>query len=187
MNTIRRVRRPCTPPIILLMPFFCIGGCTSAPSHNASGAMDVVRQPLEVDDPAFPVAAAVMTKTGTDTVYVTGLLPTVVNQNAPKDSVEAYGNTETQTTTILNRIRVMLAKFGFGMGDIVKMTVYLVGDQSTKADYSGMLASYAKYFGTNEQPNKPARTAVQVVALRRPGALVEIEVIAARQHPQSKN
>jgi enamine deaminase RidA (YjgF/YER057c/UK114 family) len=63
----------------------------------------------------------------------------------------------------------------------------MVGDQGTKADYEGMLAAYTKYFGTHEQPNKPARTAVQVVALRRPGALLEIEVIAAKSHKSTKH
>ena len=37
-------------------------------------------------------------------------------------------------------------------------------------------------FATAEQPNKPARSAVQVAALVAPGALVEIEVIAVRPH-----
>jgi enamine deaminase RidA (YjgF/YER057c/UK114 family) len=50
-----------------------------------------------------------------------------------------------------------------------------------------MLAAYTKYFGTHEQPNKPARTAVQVVTLRRPGALLEIEVIAAKRHESAKH
>jgi enamine deaminase RidA (YjgF/YER057c/UK114 family) len=43
-------------------------------------------------------------------------------------------------------------------------------------------AGYTKFFGTKEQPNKPARNAMQVAALAAPGALVEIEVIAVRPH-----
>jgi enamine deaminase RidA (YjgF/YER057c/UK114 family) len=43
-----------------------------------------------------------------------------------------------------------------------------------------MNAAYGQYFGTKEQPNKPARSAVQVAALAFPGPLVEIEVIAAK-------
>jgi enamine deaminase RidA (YjgF/YER057c/UK114 family) len=41
------------------------------------------------------------------------------------------------------------------------------------------MAGYTKFFGTKEQPNKPARSAVQVAALVAPGPLLEIEVIAA--------
>jgi enamine deaminase RidA (YjgF/YER057c/UK114 family) len=47
---------------------------------------------------------------------------------------------------------------------------------------SGALpAGYSQFFGTKEQPNKPARSAVQVAALVAPGALLEIEVIAAKR------
>jgi enamine deaminase RidA (YjgF/YER057c/UK114 family) len=63
----------------------------------------------------------------------------------------------------------------------------MIGDQSTKMDYAGMMAAYTQYFGTHEQPNKPARTTLQVVALRRPGALLEIEVIAAKSHESTRH
>jgi enamine deaminase RidA (YjgF/YER057c/UK114 family) len=43
-----------------------------------------------------------------------------------------------------------------------------------------MMAAYTKFFGTKEQPNKPARSAMQVAALAAPWALVEIEVIAVK-------
>jgi enamine deaminase RidA (YjgF/YER057c/UK114 family) len=62
------------------------------------------------------------------------------------------------------------------------MHVFLVGDpaMSNKLDFAGMNAAYAQFFGTKEQPNKPARTTVQVASLASPTALVEIEVVAAR-------
>ena len=63
------------------------------------------------------------------------------------------------------------------------MHVYLAGDPAKggKLDFSGMMASYTKFFGTENQPNKPARSAMQVAALAAPWALIEIEVIAVRQ------
>lgn len=77
-----------------------------------------------------------------------------------------------------------LARIGLGLGDIVKMTVFLVADPSkdNKLDFAGLMTGYTKFFGTKEQPDKPARSAVQVVALVAPGALVEIEVIAVKPH-----
>jgi enamine deaminase RidA (YjgF/YER057c/UK114 family) len=48
-------------------------------------------------------------------------------------------------------------------------------------DFAGMNRAWSKEFGTPEQPNKPARAAFQVVALAAPGALVEIEFIAAKK------
>jgi enamine deaminase RidA (YjgF/YER057c/UK114 family) len=38
---------------------------------------------------------------------------------------------------------------------------------------------YLQHFGTAAQKNLPARTTVQVAGLPVPGALVEIEVVAA--------
>ena len=64
------------------------------------------------------------------------------------------------------------------MGDIVMMRVYMAANPAmeNKLDFAGMNAAYARYFGTPEQPNKPARSTVQVAALVAAGALVEIEV-----------
>jgi enamine deaminase RidA (YjgF/YER057c/UK114 family) len=50
-----------------------------------------------------------------------------------------------------------------------------------KMDFEGMMAGYSQFFGTQEQPNKPARTTVQVVLPAGDrGALVEVDVIAVR-------
>ena len=48
-----------------------------------------------------------------------------------------------------------------------------------KMDFAGMMAAYTQFFGTAAQPNKPSRSTVQVAALVAPGALVEIDVVAA--------
>ena len=71
---------------------------------------------------------------------------------------------------------------GLDMKDVVKMTVFLAGDPAKggKLDFPGLQASYLQFFGTKDQPNKPARSAVQVAALAAPWALIEIEVIAVK-------
>ena len=68
------------------------------------------------------------------------------------------------------------------MADVVMMHVYMAGDpaKGDKLDFPAMMAAYSRFFGTKEQPNKPARSTVQVAALVAPWALVEIEVIAAK-------
>ena len=63
------------------------------------------------------------------------------------------------------------------------MRVYLGADPAKggKADFSGMTAGYTRFFGTKDQPNKPARTTLQVVLpAGERGALVEIDVVAVR-------
>jgi enamine deaminase RidA (YjgF/YER057c/UK114 family) len=148
---------------------------------NVAHAEDVARLPLLNSD--FPISAAVTVHAGIDTVFLSGALSPVNNPSAPKNSIEAYGNTEAQTTGALTAIKTTLGRLGLGMGDVVKMTVFLAADPATgKMDFPGMMKGYVKFFGTKEQPNKPARSAFQVAALAAPWALVEIEVVAAKPH-----
>jgi enamine deaminase RidA (YjgF/YER057c/UK114 family) len=150
-------------------------------------AADVVRTPL-ANNSDFPISAAVTVPAGFDTVYVSGALPVLVDKNAPKGSVQSYGSMETQTVSVLTQIQATLGGMGMGMGDVVKMTVFMAADPTNdnKLNFPGLMAGYTKFFGTPDQPNKPARSAVQVAALVSPGALLEIEVIAAKPHDKTK-
>jgi enamine deaminase RidA (YjgF/YER057c/UK114 family) len=72
---------------------------------------------------------------------------------------------------------------GLGFGDVVKMTVFLVGDPARggRMDFEGFMQAYSQHFGTKAQPNLPARSTVQVAALGAAGMLVEIEVVLVRK------
>jgi enamine deaminase RidA (YjgF/YER057c/UK114 family) len=155
----------------------------AADSKKAAEHQTVERLPLP-DGNDFPISSAVTVKAGTDTYFLSGALAPVVNKDAPKGSTAAYGDTETQTVGALNQIKATLARLGLTMGDVVKMTIFLVGDpaKDNKMDFAGMMTGYKQFFGTADQPNKPSRSAVQVAALAAPGALIEIEVIAAKSH-----
>jgi enamine deaminase RidA (YjgF/YER057c/UK114 family) len=48
-------------------------------------------------------------------------------------------------------------------------------------DFAGLMKAWGRYFGEPSQGKLPTRTTVQVAALPIPGALVEIEAIAARK------
>ena len=118
-----------------------------------------------------------------DTLYLSGQLASPVTPaDTAKGTAAFYGDTETQTTSTLTKIEAALKAEGLTMGDVVMMHVYLAGDpeKGGKLDFPGMMAAYTRFFGTKEQPNKPARSAMQVAALAAPWALVEIEVIAAK-------
>jgi enamine deaminase RidA (YjgF/YER057c/UK114 family) len=75
-----------------------------------------------------------------------------------------------------------LENLGLDFGDVVKMTVFLVGDPEMdgRMDFGGFMKAYSKHFGTAAQPNKPARSAIQIAALARPDVFVEVEVVLAR-------
>jgi len=139
---------------------------------------------IPMANPDLPIAGAVVVPDGYDTIYVSGNIPKVANPNAPKGSTEAYGDTKAQTISVLQQIEKTLADQQLSMADVVMMHVFLVGDPANggKMDFAGMMTGYTQFFGTREQPNKPARSAVQVAGLAAPGALVEIEVIAVRRH-----
>jgi len=117
-----------------------------------------------------------------DTLYVSGQLADPVTPADPaKGTTAVYGDTQAQALSALTKIQKVLQAEGLDMKDVVKMTVFLAADPSTgKMDFPGLQASYTQFFGTKEQPNKPARSAVQVAALAAPGALLEIEVIAVK-------
>ena len=151
----------------------------SAVSLNAV-ADDVVR--YKIPDSNFPISAAVEIPAGKATIYVSGNVPPVVDPKAAKDSVAAYGDTKTQTIGVLTAIEKQLKNMHLSMGNVVKMQVFLVGDESHGGhmDFAGFMAGYTQFFGTKEQPNLPARSAFQVAALGNPGFRVEIEVIAVR-------
>jgi enamine deaminase RidA (YjgF/YER057c/UK114 family) len=162
----------------LLAAGLLAGAWFSAAGH----AQSVVRTPLP-DGNDFPISAAVTVKASADTVFLSGALPPVINKDAPKGTAAAYGDMTTQTVGVLTAIKGTLARLGMGMGDVVKMTVFMVANPAdNKLDFAGMMAGYTQFFGTKDQPNKPARSAVQVAALAVPGPLLEIEVIAAKPH-----
>jgi enamine deaminase RidA (YjgF/YER057c/UK114 family) len=118
-----------------------------------------------------------------DTLYVSGQLASPITPaDSAKGTPAVYGDTKAQALGSLTKIEAILKEQGLGMGDVVMMHVFLAGDPANggKLDFAGMMASYTQFFGTKDQPNKPARSAMQVAALAAAGALVEIEVIAVK-------
>lgn len=130
----------------------------------------------------FPISSTVTIPSGTRLVYVSGTVPDAVKPDAPRGSVERFGDTETQTKSVLAKIGKLLEAEGLGLGDVVMMRVFLVAPPGAEAmDFAGMMRGYSTYFGTKEQPMKPARSTMEVAGLVDPGWLVEIEVTAARR------
>ncbi len=143
-------------------------------------AEDVVRHKLP--NSTFPIALAVEVPAGKTTVYLSGVVPSVIDKNADKNTAAAYGDTKTQTESVLKAIDKTLTGLGLKMGDVFKMQVFLVGDPTKggKMDFAGFMEAYTQFFGTSAQPNLPSRSVVHVAGLANPGYLVEIEVTAVR-------
>lgn len=131
----------------------------------------------------FPIASSVVVPAGTTLVFLSGTLADVAKPDAPAGSVERLGDTETQAASVLGKLGKELAAAGLTMADVVKMNVFLVGDPAKGGvmDFAGLMKAYSRVFGAGTQGKLPARTTVQVTALPIPGALVEIEVVAAKR------
>ena len=102
-----------------------------------------------------------------NTLYVSGWLD---------PDMKADTDTKSQTVGILKDMQKLLESQKLTMGNVAMVRVYL-----GKPDFAGLTAGYTQFFGTKDQPNKPARTTLQVVlpAASR-GALVEIDMVAVR-------
>jgi enamine deaminase RidA (YjgF/YER057c/UK114 family) len=159
------------------MKFFglVLGAALSAAATVACA--DVIRHPIP--NSTFPIAQAVTVTGNATTVYVSGQVPPAIDKNADPTSPQAYGDTKAQTVGVLNRIKGILEGQGLGMGDVVKMQVFLVHSAAAPMDFKAFMEGYTQFFG-GSQPNLPARSVVGVAALANPGFLVEIEVVAVK-------
>ena len=156
---------------LILWP--CLLSAASAFGH------DVVRHA----NPSFPIASSVLVPGGVELVFVSGMLAEVADPSAPAGSIERLGDTATQAKSVLDKIARELAASGLTMADVVKMNVFLVGDprKDGRMDFDGLMQAYLQVYGQRGlEKSLPARTTVQVAGLPLPGALVEIEVVAAR-------
>jgi enamine deaminase RidA (YjgF/YER057c/UK114 family) len=161
---------------------------TSISIASALLAVSVVTAPdaaaqtvRRIQPPTAAIATAVWHG---DTLYVSGQVPDPVTPaDAAKGTPAVYAkDTRSQAESVFRKLEAILKAQGLGLQDIVMMHVYLVGDPATgnKMDFAGMMAAYTQFFGTAAQPNKPSRSTVQVASLVAAGALVEIDVVAAR-------
>lgn len=106
-----------------------------------------------------------------NTLYVSGSLD---------PDLKTHTDTKSQTVGLLTYLRKLLESQRLTLGDVVMMHVYLGGELG-KPDFDGMMAGYTQFFGTKDQPNKPARTTVQVVLpAGARGGLIEIDLVAVR-------
>jgi len=155
--------------------------CAATVALLISASLGVAQEKVtHIQTPTSPIASAVWAG---DTLYVSGQLASPTTPADPaKGTAAVYGDTEAQSLSALTKIQAILKAQGLTMGDVVMMHVFLAGDpaKGDKLDFAGMMTSYNKFFGTPDQPNKPARSAMQVAALAAPWALVEIEVLAVR-------
>lgn len=143
-------------------------------------AQEVVRHPIPNSD--FPISQAIEIPDGRALVFLSGFVPTVHDKGANNQTIAAFGDTKTQTISVLKQIEDALTRLGLTHADVVKMQVFLVGDpkKHNRMDFAGFMEGYRTAYGTAAQPNLPTRSVLQVAGLANSGWLVEIEVTAVR-------
>lgn len=117
-----------------------------------------------------------------EVLALSGVVPQPIDP-AKRATLEDFGDTKTQTISVLNQIKTILERRGYKMSDVVRMTVFLTADPKRKdgrMDFQGMNEAYRMFFGSGDNPNVVARSTVQVAGLANPLYLVEIEVTAAK-------
>jgi len=147
---------------------------------GTAGAAEIVRHKGAGN---LPILEAVTVPAGSETLVLSGQVPSPIDPKGPADTLEAYGDTRTQTIGTLRKIEAILRARGYAMSDVVKMTVFLVADPRRgdgRMDFAGMNEGFRQFFGTAANPNTVARSTVQVAGLASPHYLVEIEVTAAK-------
>ena len=156
--------------VIPLLAVTLIGSLTASAQNTKRIPLPASQNPSNAD---LPIAAAVWAG---DTLHVSGWLD---------PDMKTHTDTRSQTVGLIKDIQKLLESQKLTLGDVVMMHVYLGGDpaKAGKMDFEGMMAGYSQFFGTKDQPNKPARTTVQVILpAGARGALVEVDLIAV--HPK---
>ena len=110
---------------------------------------------------------------GAETLYLSG------SGARPLDD-GTWGDMEQQAVDTFNRFKQTLEEQGWSMEDIVQVRAFAVADVYGNLDFAGFNAGYAQFFGTDDNPQKPVRSFVEIQDLVVDGWLVEIEIRAAR-------
>ena len=145
--------------------FVTIASQVVAASLLAAGVASAQKQVINPPNARPGGVLSTAVKVG-DIVFLSGALGT-----KPGGGGLADGGIEGQTRQALENIKTSAALAGVTMEDIAKCTVFI----TNVADFQAMNGVYREFFPANP----PARTTVGVSALVVPGAVIEIECIAA--------
>lgn len=110
---------------------------------------------------------------GAETLYLSG------SGASPMENGE-WGDMEQQTVDTFNKFKESLESQGWSMSDIVQVRAFAVAGPFGELDFAGFNRGYSQFFGTEENPQKPVRSFVQIAGLVVDGWLIEIEIRAAR-------
>lgn len=133
-------------------------------------------------NPNALILEAADVKAGTDMIFLSGQLAAPLDPAKPGSTIADYGDTKTQTISVLTKIKTILEARGYTMADVIKLTLFVAADPKLgKMDFAGANEGFKLFFKTPENPGTVARSTFQVAALAAPQFLIEIEATAAKK------
>jgi reactive intermediate/imine deaminase len=122
--------------------------------------------PKTVAAPVGRYSHAVRVETGDATwIHVAGQIA-----NDPEGNLVGSGDLRAQTRQVFENLKAILEANGANFADVVKIGTYV----TTLDDFAGVREVRAEYLTADP----PASTAVQVVALVVPDAMIEVDLVA---------
>ena len=110
---------------------------------------------------------------GAETMYLSG-------SGARPLEDGSWGDMKQQTINTFERFQQTLESQGWSMSDIVQVRAFAAAGDDGELDFAGFNEGYSQFFGTDENPQKPVRSFVEIADLVVDGWLIEIEIRAAR-------
>lgn len=123
------------------------------------------REEIRVPELAEPISHYTDAVEAGGLLFVSGIVPVDGDGNVVGDDVAG------QARQVFRNMQLVLAAAGCAFGDVVKVTVFLLDVD----DRAAINPVRREFFGEA----RPASTLVEVSALAVPGALLEIEAVAA--------
>lgn len=98
---------------------------------------------------------------GVELVLLSGQEAAPINP-AKAATVDDFGDIRTRTISTFSKIKAALAKLGYSMSDVVKLTAFVAGDPKMggKMDSARFNAGHKEFFGASENSNLVARSTV---------------------------
>lgn len=89
--------------------------------------------------PSSPILTGVSVPADASYLYLSGQVPAVTDGGKPATDPAAWGDTKTQAISAFRKIDALLTAQGYRLGDVIKLTVFLVGDPKLggKLDFKG--------------------------------------------------
>lgn len=89
---------------------------------------------------------------------------------------DRYGDTYQQAYGVLTQLSQDLAEVGLTLKDVVNVRAYIVADP--EPDFAGWDRAFGEFFGTANNPHKPARTSLGITRLFHSDYRIEVEFVA---------